>query len=197
MSLLAWYSTRVHLPKYHLQMVCTGLENVDEDWRGERRFSSLTALALESDGRPCRRCTLEPVIVGAFLAPAFNLGHRRRLVTFSAQGNPNERGWSAEGYRFEEVTDSAATRLRSIANSLRLPVVETSVGPVSWMYASERMRRLLGRNLRSYDVADGLPGCVDSMTVVAFWSMMTNHPPEQGGALDAARMWNLACAAMR
>lgn len=186
-----WYSTRVRLPKWHLDSACQGLEGVQVDWRGQ---SSATLLGLftNSKGRPCRRCTLETVLTAVREAPSLNRGPVE-LVTFSGQPNPRE--LSPYGFGYREVSDSGAARLVRIASAWHLDCVEgTQAGPVAWGVLPARLAGGLSRNLRT--VRSRVVPVDGARHVALMWEMLVNRPPEiiDGATADPVLLWQMSRA---
>lgn len=163
-------------PKHHLDPGCDGLAHVS--WRpDERSWPSHLAVLRDGDGRPCRRCALEPSLVAA-AAGRWAWQGPRCAVTFSGQGSPGERYHHLVGpYQWAGVSETGAARLVRVAALLGLDVVDTDAGPVAHGTATRRWARLLAGNLRCYDLGDVLLG--DREAVATFWTMACTHPLEQ------------------
>jgi hypothetical protein len=187
--LRVWYSGRVSFPKFHLVAECEGLANVGDEWRETRRFASALAMLRSESGRPCRMCSFEPALAAAAAAPSLGRG-RRVLTEFSGQPNPKED--SPFRYAWKEVSESGATRLRRLAETLDCAVVETVAGPVAYGHLPVVMAKVLSRNLRTIvcPTADHRP---DRFEVEVRWSLLSDMPPERDVevSLDA---WTVARA---
>lgn len=187
------HSTRVRFPKLHVDPACEGLERTPEEARATLRFANAEDLAGFDGGRPCRMCTLEPLLRTLLTTPTGD----RALVTFSSQPNPLSPDGSVFTYTWDAATPSGEARLRRLARSADLrPVGTPWCGLVVVGLVPTTAVQALVRNLRCH-VLDPSPTLPSSEAVETFWALISDAPPQLDAALDQAprlEHWRTALA---
>lgn len=204
---VVWHSPRPTVLKYHLDPTCRGLEQVRNEDRVRRVFSSALSLLRETQGRPCRLCSFEPVLMACLTSPWLTAGPKVR-VEFSGQPNPHE---DASGsYAYRTVSESGAARLERLAVVMGLAVAMTQSGPVAHGLLSRRMAAIVGRNLRL--VVDpytphvdaparrrppsAAPREVGDLEVAIRWVLLNDAPPDASGTSTTLDPWVVSAAAV-
>jgi hypothetical protein len=186
------YSARVKFPKFHLVADCEGFVSTPDEARLSRRFDTAVELGVCAEGRPCRMCTLESVLVSVLdPRPATE---RNILVTFTSQANPRSPDASVFHFDWLSATTSGASRLHRLARRGGLAVSATCSGPAAFGYVSTDAAAVLKSNLRSFVIGSGQPAPQPS-TVEVFWTLLGDNPPELAaamGEIEGMDPWEVA-----
>jgi hypothetical protein len=187
------YSTRLGFPKLHVDAGCEGLASTPEAARATLRFSSSEDLAAFEEGRPCRMCTLEPLLRTLLRAGA----EPAVLVTFTSQPNPSSPDDSVFSYNWGAVTASGTKRLIRLARAGGLEVCQTpSCGPAAYGLVSAETARALAWNLRTHTLI-GSEAVPSREAIEIFWALSNDTPPQLADATADAPLldqWQIAVA---
>lgn len=180
--IIAQFSARVNFPKYHIIDDCEGFASTPEESRIRRMFNNVVELGASGEGRPCRMCSLESVLISVLdPRPA---PQRDVFVTFTSQANPKNQDASVFHYDWLYATDSGMRRLRRLARRGNLAVTGTCSGPVAYGYVSSDAAHVLAANLRTMVI-----GSVDRIpqppTIEVLWTLLGDNPPELAEALGS------------
>ena len=189
-----WYSERLPYPKYHFVRTCEGLERTPDEAVGERVFPDVFDLALDRDGRPCRMCALESVLVTALDRRKW-IGAADVFVTSTSQANPRNPDSALARFEWGQWSDSGAARLRRLARRAGLTVTATVAGPVLWGWTDARTAACLAANLRSCVRTGVEPGSLDDAVIEIAWALINDCPPELAelrGETSAIDAWDTA-----
>lgn len=186
------YSQRVKFPKFHLVADCDGFTATPDEARATRVFTDATAAGIAEEGRPCRMCALESVLISV-LDPK-PTRERDVLVTFTSQANPKNPDASVFHFDWFNATPSGSARLRRLARRGRLSVTSTCSGPVAYGLVSEAAAAVLARNLRTVVIgaSDAIPR---ASTIEVLWTLLGDNPPELAeafGEISGMNPWEVA-----
>jgi hypothetical protein len=181
------FSARVRYPKFHITDECEALEATPEEARDIVTFDSAMDLGLSSEGRPCRICTLESVLV-TVLDPRRRHDEQRDgakvFLSFTSQANPSNPDSDIVNYSWAKATASGQARLRRVARRTRLATTVTSSGIVAYGLVSEAAADVVAKNLRSViRHAAAVPG---GEVLECLWALLNDDPPELAAYLGSA-----------
>lgn len=182
------HSARLRFPKFHMVADCDSLERTPVEARATRDFASPMELALSTEGRPCRNCTLESVLITALKAPS---KADPVFVTTTSQANPLDPGASVWKYKWSDSTESGRARVERLAQKANLPLAHTGVGPALYGFVSPDAAQVLRFNLRTQVVAS-LTELPDRELVETVWTLLGDNPPELAGSELEDDPWVLA-----
>jgi len=187
-TLSVTYAGYLPRPSWHIDPLCEGLEKVKRERLHTREFADAWALGADTDGRICRMCTLESLL----LTILRNTGEQaRRHVTFSSRP-PVKGGARGDPWRtIYGATPSGEARLRRLAKTLGLETVATpSSGVVAYGEVPVRALDTLGANLDTLTLSwvRQTPG---SEHIQCFWVLVD----DQTRPLNRARRRDLWTAA--
>jgi hypothetical protein len=173
------FSARVKYPKFHITPECEALEATPEEARETRTFSSVTELGLSDDGRPCRICTLESVLVTVLDPRRVHDVTRdgvKVFLSFTSQANPTNPDSNITNFGWGKATASGQARVRRVALRSRLSTTSTSSGLVAYGLVSGTAAEVVAKNLRSVIRHTGvIPG---AEVLECVWVLLNDDPPE-------------------
>lgn len=174
------YSNRLKFPKYHVNPDCEGASATPEEARGRKTFESATYLGLDSEGRPCRMCSLESVLRTVF---ADHPGPEKVFVSFTAQENPRNPDVDVFSFNWSAATESGQRRVRRLARRGGLSVVRTTAGSTAYGYVNRAVADVLAHNLRTLvrETAKEVP---DAAVIECMWALLNDDPPELAEQLN-------------
>ena len=176
----AMFSARAPFPKYHIVDDCEGFASTPSEARLTRVFGDVVELGTFSEGRPCRMCALESVLVSV-LDPRPHT-ERDMFVTFTSQANPKSKDASVFHYDWLHATESGTRRLRRLGRRGNLALTGTCSGVVAYGFVSKDAADVLAANLRTVVIGHlaHLPG---APTIEVLWTLLGDNPPELSEAL--------------
>lgn len=173
------YSLRVRYPKFHISSECEALEATHEEAQRSRTFPSATDLGLSDEGRPCRICTLESVLVTVLdprRAPEIAIEEVKVFLSFTSQANPANPDSKITNFEWGKATASGQARVRRVALRSRLSRTVTSSGLAAYGLVSTTAAEVVAKNLRSVvRDSDAVP---TAEVIECVWVLLNDDPPE-------------------
>jgi hypothetical protein len=172
---------------------CDSLERTPIEARVVREFASPAELAAARDGRPCRNCTLESVMITVLKAKP---GPDPVFITTTSQANPLEPGRNVWTYKWSDSTESGRARMDRVAKKVvseHLELAHTCVGPALYGFVSPETAEALRFNLRT-QVVPSITEMPSRELVETVWTLLGDNPPELAGSQSDDDPWFLADA---
>ena len=184
-----YHSPGGNFPKLHIDPKCDAINQIPEKVLRSKSFASTKNLSLTKKGRPCRKCTLESMLLTLLAEPD---SESTAFITFSSQAKPDNPDSNLLNYNWHQSTSSGIARLEKLVAASNLQMMKTSSGPVAFGNVNYATAKAISNNLRS--VMRKGKTILSKDEVLCTWVLLNDNPPELAKYLQEEYLDVLATA---